>query len=104
MARRRRAGSVPARRTMGAPRSVKRVSVALTVMGTLGSFAGCSCGDDSTAETGAGSGGCQPPGCKALEAGLIGAYTSAAVGADGSVWIAGYLEANYNDPAYTYTY
>ncbi len=31
-----------------------------------------------------------------VQAGLIGAYTSAAVASDGTVWIAGYLEANWN--------
>jgi hypothetical protein len=41
--------------------------------------------------------------CTALEPGLIGAYTSA-VAEGGSVWVAGYLEGNYNDPAFVYKY
>jgi MYXO-CTERM domain-containing protein len=60
----------------------------------LGGLSGCNCGED--VETTVVS-GCRARGdCTLIEPGLIGAYTSAAVAPDGTVWVAGYLEANWD--------
>jgi MYXO-CTERM domain-containing protein len=63
----------------------------------IGGLTGCNCGDD-TSKPPSGKIGCAARGdCTLLEPGLIGAYTSAAVAPDGTVWVAGYLEANWLD-------
>lgn len=55
----------------------------------MAAWPGCSCSDET--ET--------PPPCEdcALPAGLIGAYTSTAVAADGTLWVAGYNEASWEN-------
>ncbi|MBW2453924.1 MAG: hypothetical protein JRI68_05420 [Deltaproteobacteria bacterium] len=64
----------------------------LTLILLAGLPAGCSCEED--AEVAA---GCRGRGdCEVLTPGLIGAYSSAAVAPDGTVWVAGYLEANWD--------
>ncbi|MBE7480843.1 MAG: hypothetical protein HS104_12785 [Polyangiaceae bacterium] len=84
----------PARR----PARRGRVLGSFALMALASSWSGCSCSDDSeTAKTKP-----QPkdncPGldsCELLEPGLVGAYASAAVGSDGSVWVAGYNDLGY---------
>ena len=59
-----------------------------------GTFSGCHCGKQIT------DGGgytCNPPDCVTLVPGLIGSYTSTAVGPGNKLWVAGYLEADYDD-------
>src|SRR5262249_45410062 len=80
-------------------RTLRVLGATLAITMGFGSVTSCSCSDDSTD---AARGTCNPPACKGLEPGLIGAYTSAAVGSDGTIWVAGYLEGNYNDPSYNY--
>ena len=54
-------------------------------------FVGCSCGEEEVTET-----GCRATGtCLALNPGLIGAYTSAVTDGGGNIWVAGYLEADW---------
>jgi MYXO-CTERM domain-containing protein len=90
--------AAPARQPSAtAPRSrfASRAALAVAVIG-LGGWSGCSCGDDEE-DDGAAAGGdykCEGD-CRTLEAGLIGAYTSAAVSGS-TVWVAGYLEADWN--------
>jgi hypothetical protein len=80
------------------------------VAAIAGSWAGCNCGStpDTTptdTTTTSGAGGQAPDGgvcttdnsCQQLNPGLIGSYSSAATAPDGSVWVAGYLEADWND-------
>ncbi len=69
----------------------------VTVMGIGGSFSGCSCDDDPTDPLA--NYKCEDP-CVDLEPGLIGSYTGAAVDDGGTLWVSGYLEANY-DSAFT---
>jgi hypothetical protein len=65
---------------------------ALLLCTGAGFSAGCSCGSESNSE------GCTTRGdCQELAPGLIGAYSSAAVAPDGTLWIAGYLEANWDE-------
>jgi len=68
---------------------------AAVVMTIGGSFSGCSCDDpvDPLANY-----KCEAP-CIDLEPGLIGSYTGAAAAGD-TLWVSGYLEANY-DQAFT---
>lgn len=73
-----------------------------------GTWAGCSCGNTEEvppADT-SGAGGQAPDAgpscttdnsCQQLNPGLIGAYSSVATAPDGTVWVAGYLEADWND-------
>ena len=75
----------------------RRRRATLLVVGSLGVVAaasqGCSCGHSATSSTECGAGCnevCGPP--NAL--GLIGAYTSVAVAPDGTVWVAGYNDAD----------
>jgi hypothetical protein len=71
------------------------------VVAVAGSWMGCSCSDDveaDPADKDAGPGACGTPGadpCVILEPGLVGAYTSAAVAADGTIWVSGYNEADW---------
>ncbi len=63
-----------------------------------GAFSGCHCGDqihDGNGYT------CNAPDCVTLSPGLIGSYTSTAVGPGDKLWVAGYLEADY-DNGYQY--
>jgi MYXO-CTERM domain-containing protein len=81
------------RRKVPARKSLAHVGLALGVV-LLGGLSGCSCGED--AESGAVT-GCRARGdCKLIEPGLIGAYTSVALAPDGTTWVAGYLEANWD--------
>jgi hypothetical protein len=75
-------------------------SVAVLVL--AGSWTGCNCGDSEAGEEppkeDGGIGPCGSEGadpCVALEPGLIGSYTSAAVAPDGTLWVAGYNEADW---------
>ncbi len=72
------------------------------VIGSLGVMAaatpGCSCGSNNNASAADGGTGCGP-GCMVQcglpdAQGLIGAYTSVAVAQDGTVWVAGYNDAD----------
>ena len=65
----------------------------VTVMGIGGSFSGCSCDDDPTDPLA--NYKCEDP-CIDLEPGLIGSYTGAAADDSGTLWVSGYLEANYD--------
>jgi hypothetical protein len=107
-ARRRRS---PQKRPFVLPARRARLLVALPLMAIGLSWSGCSCGDDSDADKpnpDAGEGG-KPPGacpagdaCSTLVPGLVGAYASAAVAADGKVWVAAYDDLGYEltpDPA-----
>ncbi len=71
---------------------------AVLVMGIGGSFSGCSCDEETTPIDNY---KCEDP-CIDLEPGLIGSYTGAAVASDGTLWVSGYLEANYEQafPSY----
>ena len=76
----------------------RRRRVTALIVGSLGIVAlgseGCACGGHGTeGVTGCGTGcnqTCGPPN----EQGLIGAYTSVAVATDGSIWVAGYNDAD----------
>lgn len=75
-----------------------KVAGTFVAMAVASSFSGCSCGsDDETGKTKPGPQD-QCPGldsCEALEPGLVGAYASAAVASDGTVWVAGYNDLGY---------
>jgi MYXO-CTERM domain-containing protein len=75
---------------------LRGVVAPLAVLALASTWAGCSCGGESTvAATGAsssGTGGSMVPG---LDPGLIGAYTSTAVSGK-TLWVAGYAEADWN--------
>ncbi|MFO0551708.1 MAG: MYXO-CTERM sorting domain-containing protein [Polyangiaceae bacterium] len=72
----------------------------LVVMGVGSTFSGCSCDETDTNTNPPYS--CDEPSCLTLEPGLIGSYTSAAVDSKGTLWVAGYLEADYDSafPSY----
>jgi len=71
-----------------------RVAGGFALMAVASSFSGCSCGSDD--ETGKAAKVCPDiEGCETLEPGLVGAYASAAVGSDGTVWVAGYNDFGY---------
>lgn len=63
------------------------------VLAVAGTFSGCSCDETDTDPPGETK--CEAPGCVTLEPGLIGSYTSADVDSKNAIWVAGYLEANY---------
>lgn len=66
---------------------------ALGVVLAMGMASGCSCDEESQTLP-----GCRGRGdCQTIEPGLIGAYTSAAVGPNDTLWVAGYLESNWAD-------
>lgn len=94
-------------------RRLQEVAAGMTVLAISGSWAGCSCSEEGKVEeqpTG-GSGGaagqattnpCNPDdGCTRLKPGLVGSYTSAAAAPDGTLWVAGYNEADI-DEGYPY--
>jgi hypothetical protein len=96
-----------------APRRL-RLLVALPLMALGLSWSGCSCGDeDSSAKPkpDAGPDSGKPPGacpegdsCSSLVPGLVGAYASAAVASDGTIWVAAYDDLGYEvtpEPAET---
>lgn len=80
--------------------SSRQAVAAAVVLAIGGTYSGCSC-DEETDPDGP-IGACKAPDCVTLEPGLIGSYTSADVDKDGNVWVAGYLEANYEQPAPNY--
>lgn len=89
-------------------RRLQEVAAGVTVLAISGSWAGCSCSDDTkTAEVtpaggSGGSGGeapqenpCKPENdCVVLNPGIVGSYTSAATASDGTLWVAGYNEGD----------
>lgn len=85
-------GAALARARRRRPRG-RRPRLALLGVGLLAllpAVSGCSCNDET------GTTSCAQRGdCVALKPGLIGAYASAAVGLDGTLWISGYLEADW---------
>lgn len=98
---------VLARRRSGSPRRAKAVASPLLVVGSLAALAatsqGCACGGNGGSPANgndAGDGGmncgtgCVQPCGPALLQGLIGEYTSVAVASDGTIWVAGYNDAD----------
>ena len=79
-------------------RRAKRLRPAMLLLaGTLGaSFSGCSCDTESDADPPKKKGAC-PGGefCEVLEPGLVGAYSSAAIASDGTVWVSAYNDQGY---------
>ncbi|MBW2523093.1 MAG: hypothetical protein JRI23_02905 [Deltaproteobacteria bacterium] len=66
---------------------------ALSVVLALGMASGCACDEEESTAA-----GCRGRGdCQLIEAGVIGAYASAAVAPDGTLWVAGYLESNWDE-------
>lgn len=76
------------------------------VLVLAGSWTGCNCGDetssdpqppqpgeDATVPGSCGEEGADP--CVVLEPGMVGSYTSAAVAPDGTIWVAGYNEGDW---------
>ncbi len=70
----------------------RQAAAAATILVIGGTWSGCSC-DDDTNPTDKYS--CVDP-CITLEPGLIGEYTSVATNDAGDIWVAGYLEANWD--------
>jgi hypothetical protein len=90
---------VVARRRRG--RGLARALGSVGAMLLAGSWAGCTCGSNTAAEPDP-----ELPGTDAgpdgdptitLEPGLIGSYCSAQVASDGTVWVAGYSEADWDN-------
>jgi hypothetical protein len=93
------------RRRRASAKPTKMVTSPLFVVGSLAAVAatsqGCACGGNGnnqaqeTTEAGMDCGvGCVQPCGPALEEGLIGEYTSVAVATDGTIWVAGYDDAD----------
>ncbi len=92
-----------------AVRSIGGFIASATVLAISGSWTGCSCGDSSSTAPppqdqpdagGTPSGQCGTEGnepCIVLEPGLVGSYTSAAAAADGTIWVSGYNEADWEN-------
>jgi hypothetical protein len=88
-----------------------RLLVALPLMAIGLSWSGCSCGDDSNQPKSDPGDSGKPPGacpegdnCSTLVPGLVGAYASAAVAGDGTIWVAAYDDLGYEitpEPAET---
>lgn len=91
-------------RKAAAARGAARHVLVASALCVAAGMSGCDCGDDedgpSDAAGSAGDYACVDT-CLPLNAGLAGAYTSAAVAGDGTVWVAGYLEG---DPAREMSY
>ena len=90
----------PERKNPAALRRARTLS-GVAMMAVAMSYSGCSCGDDGDSKSNGGTGG-KPAGscpdaedCELLEPGLIGAYASATVAADGTVWISAYNDFGY---------
>lgn len=87
--------------------SLARMAAALTVLTVSGTWVGCNCLDDvEEVDSDDGSGGGSDdeqcgtwggPDCVVLLPGIIGSYTSAAAASDGTIWVAGYNEADWNN-------
>ncbi len=78
----------------------RQLSAAASLLLIMGMSSGCSCSGDETTTVPAK--GCRGRGdCEALWPGLVGSYTSVATGPAGELWVAGYLEANWED-GYSY--
>lgn len=99
MLRRRRRGTTSAARRQARSLSRARTLSGVAMMAVAMSYSGCSCGDDGENK---GGGPVKPDGscpdaedCELLEPGLIGAYASAAVAADGTVWVSAYNDFGY---------
>jgi hypothetical protein len=84
------------RAAASASRGAARHLVVASALCVAAGMSGCSCGDDDDpGKSGTSSDyTCEEP-CLPLSPGLAGAYTSAAVADDGTVWVAGYLEADH---------
>jgi hypothetical protein len=78
-----------------------QAGAALVTLAVAGASPGCSCDEtdpqNSSSSSSGGGGGSGPSctNCTVLEPGLIGSYTSVAVDGDGTIWVAGYAEANW---------
>ncbi len=83
-----------ARRLRRASRTAKHAAMATGVLAT-GAFSGCSCDDETKPPRD--NYKCEEPNCVPLQPGLIGSYTSTAVAEDGTLWVAGYLEGDYDN-------
>lgn len=98
---RRRLSARPVKPARGRLSRRTRVLGAMAAMALASSFSGCSCGSDDENKGGGGTGGkpagaCpEGPDCESLEPGLVGAYASAAVDSDGSIWVAAYDDTGY---------
>ena len=88
----------------GSRRFFRGVLGSAALIALAGTWVGCSCSDDTEAEEkkpapdAGGTGQCGDPDedeCIVLEQGLIGAYTSAAVAGDGTIWVSGYNEGDW---------
>lgn len=83
--------SSPSGRGMG-----RRLLSAAGVLLIAGSYGGCSCSGNQDAEEPPSGYECsEDPDCFELSPGLIGAYSSAAVASDGTIWVSGYSDADY---------
>ncbi len=72
----------------------RHVAAGLALLLVGGAAPGCHC---SAADQNAGPNDCRHRGdCQVIAPGLVGAYTSAAANAGGGIWVAGYLEANWD--------
>lgn len=89
------------------PQGVRSAACALAVLAIAGTWSGCNCLDD-VEEAGPRGGVTKPPSedqcgtwgapeCVRLLPGVIGSYTSVAAAPDGTVWVAGYNEADWNN-------
>jgi MYXO-CTERM domain-containing protein len=90
------AGLALTRRRRATPRIAPRAKSWLAAIGLIafGGLSGCSCGDEVTEVPAA----CRDRGdCDVLRPGLVGSYTSVVVAPDGRVWVAGYLEKDWED-------
>jgi len=93
---RRRRDSAPLFGRGSRARVVRHVIAALGFIALAG-MTGCNCGDDSKNNANNKKGCAVDNSCTLLEPGLVGSYTSATVASDGTIWVAGYLEANWVD-------
>jgi len=73
-----------------APGRLVRVAATAGAMLIAASWSGCSCGSDTKTDKPS-----SCPTCEQILPGLVGSYSSAAVGQDGTVWVAGYDDIGY---------